>query len=412
MRVSLRFRKGLKKLFLNLIEGGINALPKWVDSKAPALRKHETYARYLVESMRPDDEFVKLLAKRFEEDARVGGISVICGVGNLVGIDYDPLKVMSASEAMKTIERFAKGFGHMIYGEVRVGKSKSRGTFLGGLHAFLFLPTEIIQQYEITINHTFPAEFKVRTTGLITISPSIYLDRKEKSVSAYVPISEPDVTILVTLYDDTLNDLRKLIEVLGGELVVTKIGKKGRKRGGGGSKGEPYHGMLDGKLVPPEKVFELYKLVAEYVGCEGLKRLVEALEADEPYWPVPYFIYSQYVKDCNHPRSSWTIVENALFRMGAEMGLSDEAMKLLYERVAEAEQWYEKVRGPVDHDTLEDNFEMALNFKEHGHDMAGACVLKLCGLCTKDCMGCLSGLVASKAFREAAVKAIRKILSG
>lgn len=397
MGVSSRFRRILAEKCRELIELGYSCFPKRANSKAPAFGKGESYQRFLVIPVREDLEFTKLVLKRFEEDEWVGGIALAGGVGGLVIIDYDAPK--TSKEAAERARKALELFGAAVYAENRVELDLRRDKlYRRGWHFALRVPVEKIAGKKIRVEHPYRAEFSVKHFGLATVSPSILV--KKDSFSLY--LRESSVELKETLYDRRLDTLPRLVEALGGKLSITEPGAPPGTVAAPAKPGQPYHGLNLG--VGREEVWSFLKAYAEMTDCPGLLRLVESLEKRDPM-PVPYFIYQDYVTDTNHPRSSWTLVENLLARILAEAGARDDAFEELAEALRESEEKYEKLVGPTGHETLRRNIASAKRFAEFGHDKAGACVLKLAGLCSNPCTETGFIKLASPLAREALSRA-------
>ena len=394
--MSSRFRRILAEKCRELIELGYSCFPKRANSKAPAFRKGESYQRFLVVPVREDPEFAKLVLKRFEEDEWVGGLALAGGVGGLAIIDYDAPK--TSREASQRAREALKVFGAVVYAENRVELDLRRDQLRRrGWHFALRVPVDKLSGKKIRVEHPYRAEFSVKHFGLATISPSILVSKD--SFSVY--LRESSVELKETLYDRRLDTLPRLVETLGGKLVITEPGAP-PSTGAPTKTGQPYHALNLG--VGREEVWGFLRAYAEMIDCPGLLRLVESLEKREPM-PVPYFIYQDYVGDTNHPRSSWTIVENLLARILAEAGARDEAFEELAEALRESEEKYEKLVGPTGHETLRRNIAAAKKFAEFGHDKAGACVFKLAGLCSNPCTETGFIKLASPLAREALSRA-------
>lgn len=390
VRVSERFRRLLRERCERLIDMGFSCFPKWADSKAPAFVKGESYQRFLVEPVMSDDGFRKLVLSRFE-DPRVGGIVLAGGVGGLVLVDYDPPKV--SAEAKTRAFRAVQEYGGLVYFDWRADYRKRR---LMGLHAILRAPVDRLQAMRVVVEHAYKAEFTVKTYGLVTVAPSVLANKE--TLSLYLPVSTID--IFETLYDERLDTLPRIVEALGGRLSLARIPQAPAAPQPGEEDGRPIHGLQ----LAIGNVWVFLREYARCTGCEGLLKLVESLERREPL-PLPYFIYQDYVRDAGHPRSSWTIAENLVFRILAEAGAGDEHFQEVMEAFAESETAYMKVRGPVDHRSLRENARRARRFKEFGHDKMGACLLRVAGLCHKKCTSTPFAVLRSRTARECLVRA-------
>jgi len=400
-KISLKFRKQLAELAETLIDSGINVLPKRYDSKSPAFRKGEKYQKYLVS--RIDEDFKKFIIKRILEDETVGGLSVIMFVGGLIGIDYDVLKVDREME--KAFKKLTKEYYDIVYMERRYGVNlRTQKLLKHGAHILLFANTKELQGKRIVVHHNFNAEFTVKRVGLLTIYPSVLVDKKEKEFSMYLKLSGIDLQN--TYYDKDLDVLNDIISKLGGKLELIDVDTR-RVGSIPTSDGEPVLGLKYDE-INGDNVVEFLKLLGELSGCEGLKNIVEMLEDGQI---VPYFIYSDYVYDTNHPRSSWTIIENHVFRLLAELGAHETAFDKMYELFKKAEDEYEKVYGKTAHKTLYINMKSAQKFKEFGHDKGGACIYQLLGLCNKQCTLNLYTYITTEAFRQAIITALKVIKS-
>jgi len=383
VKVSERFRKILRERCERLIESGINCFPRWVDSKSPAFKRGERYQKFLTSHIIEDEDFKKLIMSRFE-DPRVGAISIVSGgIGGVLGIDFDAIKV--DPRVWSSVKEVLREFGHMVYVDRRYGVDSAGALHKYGVHIALFSDFKFLTTHRIIIKHGYNTEFAVKR-GLITIYPSVYVEKKNSGIefSAYVKLSHSD--IFESTYDEGLEITKKIVEALGGELQVSPITSAtsiGTVVLGEESK-EPWHGFKDGQFLNQETVWIFLRNFAKVEKCEGLLRFVESLQNRDPM-PVTYFIYSDIVPNADHPRSSWTIVENAIFRLLAEIGATDAAFKEVRDAFKEAEDKYRKIVGEVAHESLDRNMDQARKFNEHGHDKVGACVFKIAGLCHRDC---------------------------
>jgi len=405
MKVSGRFRKMLRERCERLIEAGINCFPKWVYGRAPAFRRGEFYQKFLVVPISQDDNFKKLVLSRFD-DPKVGGIVVAGMVGGLLAIDNDALKIRKMEqEFLKAV----KDFGHMVYIDRRVALQLK--TALKGMHAVLFVDKTLFHKYVLKIKHNYNAEFAVKAYGLITVYPSLRIEKTDEGneLSVYVKLSQAD--IFDAVYDERLEVLPRFVEVFGGKLVIQPIDYSQAQVGEyTGQPGQPWHG-LGFREINGDNVFLFLKNYARIVRCAGLERLLESLEREEPF-PIPYVIYSSIVLDVNHPRSTWTLAENIIGRILGEVGADDSALAKVREAIEKSQEKYIKINGSVDHRTTRRNVTSAYRFKEFGHDKPGACIFKILGLCSEDC-----GLTAwlklkSAAAREAMEKAALLAIAG
>jgi len=405
MKVSERFRKTLKERCEHLIEAGINCFPKWLYGRAPAFRRGEQYQRFLVTPISQDDEFKKFVLSRFD-DPEVGGIVIVGHVGGVVAIDNDALKVKNME---KEFLRVVKELGHMVYIDRRVVLQPK--TALKGMHAVLFVDKELFRRYILKIEHNYNAEFAVKSYGLITVYPSLRIEKTDESreLSVYVKLSQAD--IFDAVYDERLEVLPKIIEAFGGKLVMQPIDYSQAQAGEyTGSPGEPWHG-LQFREINSDNVFLFLKNFARIMYCEGLERLVESIEREEPF-PMPYVIYQSLVPDTNHPRSSWTLAENIIGRILGEVGADESALLKVREAIERSQEKYMKINGSVDHRTVRANLARAYKFKEFGHDKPGACIFKLMGMCGSECnLTCWLKLKTSSA-REALEKAALLAIGG
>jgi hypothetical protein len=377
MPVSARFRKVLQKTCEELIELGYSCFPKRATSKAPAFKRGESYQKFLVTPVREDPDFAKLVLKRFEEDPWVGGIALAGGVGGLVLVDYDPPKV--SREALARARKAVELYGSAVYAEFRAIYDYRRDALRrGGYHFVLRGPIEKLTGKKIRVGHGYKAEFAVKHFGLVTVHPSILVTKTDFSLY----LRESSVELKATLYDRRLDTLPRLVEALGGKLVIAGVPDLAPKQQSQTPRGQPYHGLDLG--IASDTLWRFLKEYAVLMDCPGLYRLVESLEKGEPM-PIPYFIYQDYFPDTGHPRSSWTIVENLLARILAEAGAGDDAFEALEEALRRSEELYEKRYGPVDHRSLRRNIQSARRFNEFGHDKAGACIFKVTGLCSREC---------------------------
>jgi len=403
MRVSARFRDILRKRCQSLIESGINCFPRWVNSKAPAFRKGERYQKFMIQPLMDDEDFKNLVLKRFD-DSRVGGISIVSGgAGGVLGIDYDPIKIdLSLWENVKKI---IDEYGHIVYVDRRYGISEKGRLLKHGVHIILQSDKQFLTKHRIKIRHNFKAEFTVRR-GLITVYPSVYIVTKgEPQFSVYLKLSNAD--ILDAVYDEKTEILREIIEILGGSLQIAPITTE--RYVVSDEIKEPWHGFQDGRFLDSKSVWTFLKNFAKIERCEGLLRILESLEKRDAF-PMTYFIYSDVVPNVDHPRSSWTIVENTIFRLLAEVGASEEAFREIRDAFKESEDKYRKVISDVAHETLDQNMEQTRRFNEHGHDKVGACIFKLAGLCYRYCT--TTCWLKVKSSRDSIIKALHLALKG
>jgi len=380
VRVSERFRKILRERCERLIESGVNCFPRWIDSKSPAFRKGEKYQRFLTVPITEDEDFKKFVLQKFE-DPRVGAISIVSGcIGGVLGIDFDAIKV--DPQLWNSVKKVLSDYGHMVYVDRRYGIDSKGALHKHGVHIILFSDSKFLSTHRIKIKHSYNVESGVKK-GLITIYPSIYITKEGNSIefSAYVRLSHAD--IFDTTYDESLEIAKKIIEILGGELQVSPITSTGTVVLGEESN-EPWHGFKDGQYLDQETVWIFLRNFAKIEKCEGLLRFIESLQNRDPM-TVTYFIYSDIVPNTDHPRSSWTIVENAIFRLLAEVGAADAVFGEIRGAFKESEDRHRKIVGEVPHESLDRNMEQARRFNEHGHDKVGACVFKVAGLCHRDC---------------------------
>ena len=396
MRVSSKFRKLLREKCEQLIEGGINCFPKWLKGNMPAFKKGEHYQRYMVQPIMEDDDFKKLVLQRFD-DPRVGGIVVVGGVGGLVAIDNDAVKVRKME---KEIIQVMKEYGHMVYMDRRVLLHPK--TQLKGLHMILFIDKAIFNTHILRIEHRYNAEFTIKQHGLVTVYPSLRIENKELSV--YLKLSSAEIVDAV--FDERLEVLPRIIEAFGGKLIMQKIDYSQAQTGEyTGSPGQPWHG-LQYREINSDNVFLFLKNYARIVRCPGLEAIVTALE-NEDVFPARYFIYSSIVYDTQHPRSTWTLIENCIGRILGEVGADDSAVLKVIDAFEKSQNKYKKKEGDVDHKTLRRNITVARRFKEFGHDRPGACVFRLLGLCPEETCGLTCWLkLKSTAAREALEKAV------
>ncbi|ADM28762.1 hypothetical protein Igag_1970 [Ignisphaera aggregans DSM 17230] len=405
MKVSERFRKMLRERCEHLIDGGINCFPKWLHGRVPSFRKGESYQKFLVTPISEDNEFKKFILKRFE-DPEVGGIVIVGHVGGVVAIDNDALKVKNME---KEFLRVVKEFGHIVYIDRRVVLQPK--VSLRGMHATLFVDRELFHKYIFKIEHNYNAEFTIRAHGLITVYPSLRIEKSDEGneLSVYLKLSQAD--IFDALYDERLEVLPKIIEAFGGKLVLQPIDySKAEASEYTGSPGEPWHG-LQFREITANNVFLFLKNFARIMHCEGLERIVESIEKEEPF-PMPYVIYQSLVPDTNHPRSSWTLAENIIGRILGEAGADESALLKVREAIERSQEKYMKINSSVDHRTVRANLTRAYKFKEFGHDKPGACVFKLMGMCGSECnLTCWLKLKTSSA-REALEKAALLAIAG
>ena len=378
VRISERFRRFLRERCENLIESGVNCFPKWAVGRAPAFKKGERYAKFLVTPINEDEEFKKLVLDRFN-DPGVGGIVVVPRVGGLLPIDCDVPKVVNLEREIKAL---VKEFGHLVYIDRRAAydgkKARPRG-----LHAVLYVDKGLFNTHQLLIKHSYNAEFAIKSSTPLTVFPSVRLEKNGKTVefSAYIKLSSAD--LFDAVFDERLEVLPRVIEMLGGKLEIVRIDTSmAETKEYTGEPGTPFHGMSLG--IGPDEVMLFLRNFVRIIRCEAFEHILDALEKGEPF-PIPYFIYSDYVVDCNHPRSSWTLVENFIGRVLGEAGASDDALDKVIEMFEKSEGRYAEVAGAVDHKTVRRNITSSARFREFGHDKAGACLLKLIGLCYKDC---------------------------
>lgn len=408
VRVSQRFRDLLRKRCEEIIECGFNCFPKWVDSRMPAFKKGERYQRFLTTPIQEDDDFKKLILKRFD-DPKVGGLVVVGRVGGLCPIDCDAPKVVNMEDRIMKLWRELK---HMVYIDRRVVE-RNGGVELKGLHVILMIDKEVFLNNKIRIRHQYPAEFSIHDKQPLTISPSLRLERENgrKVFSAYLRISLADLPADI-VYDENLDILKTVVEILGGRLEILPIDYSNAEAGEySGEPGTPYHG-LSFREINADNVFLFLKNFARIIQCPGLERLIDSLESGEPM-PIHYFIYQDVVPDCKHPRSSWTIVENIVGRILAEAGVDDSAFDKIEEAFRKSEEEYMKAMGKVDHKTLRNNLSRARHFKEFGHDKCGACIFHITGLCdVEECPTRVIDKLKILAARDAIEKAVALTKAG
>jgi hypothetical protein len=397
VQVSERFRLKLRNICERLLGAGFNCFPKYIDSKAPAFKPGESYERYLVEPIPPDSDFAKLILQRFTEDPRVGGIAVAGGVGGLAIIDYDATKV--SGDAIAYAIHTVLKYGELIYADLRVDREL---TDMGGWHFALRVNTELLQGKRIKISHPFQAEFRVKLLGLVTIAPSRLLDGG-KSGKMWRYVKAPLTADLPeTLYDQRLDTLPKIIQELGGKMVLESI-DAARVVGEWPGDGKPAHGLKLG--INGDNVWDFLERLAIALDCPGFLRFVQAVRAG--VWPVRYAIYSD-LAPADHPRSTWTVAENVLFRALAEAGAEDSAFDAVYDAVVRAQEVYQRAAGPVDHTAkrVRENMKAVRKFRDHGHDRKGYCIFKLVGLCDRiTCDATTYGRLTSPMGRQALQKA-------
>ena len=405
MKISERFRKLLRERCERLIESGINCFPKWVDSQAPAFKKGEQYQKFLTTPIGEDENFKKLILERFS-NPRVGGIVVVGRVQGLVAIDNDAVKVVNLE---KEFAKLVIEYGHIIYIDRRIvvhPKIK-----LKGLHAILFIDKQLFNKYIIKIKHSYNAEFSIKSRGLITVYPSLRIEKQNAGyeLSVYVKASTSD--IFDAIFDERLEVLQKIAEIFNAKVEMIPIDYSVAETGEyEGTPGQPWHG-LQYKEINQDNVFLFLKNYARLIRCEGLERLAASLEKEEPI-PIPYEIYNSMVQDANHPRSTWTLAENIVGRVLGEVGADESALLKVREAFEKSEKLYMKSNGNVDHKTTRANLTRAYRFKEFGHDKPGACIFYLLGLCRENCgLTCWLRL-KSAANREALEKAVALTLSG
>jgi len=367
-----------------LYEAGMNVLPLF-SNKKPAFIKGETYQMYLVKRM--DREFFEgvTLARIRSMDRpwrNVTGIAVVCGMSGVVAVDYDWAK-LGLPEIEQRIERLVNDFGSFVYIERRVGIDGSRY----GLHAIVRVPNAMTTDFRVRPLLNLSGEFNVRNYGLINVCPTVLT--VDGIISKYRRLSF--VRLEHTYYDEDLSVLKRVVEILGGELNLKdfrRIETNGEVRIGG-EPGKPRLGLKIGSAIRDGRLaLRALKAIGEALGCEGFVAVIEGIEHGE--WIVPYRILSAEYGDSlwRHPRSTWTIVENHIFRTLAEIGVSREVGKEVLDIVRELERRILESSVTVERSmkNLEKNFATAYLFKEHGHDARGACIYKLLGMCTRvDC---------------------------
>lgn len=405
--------KRIKRLLIEVAEqlyaSGINVLPVWSrgSKKMPAVRKGEQYIQWQQRRM-TREEFESFTIARLEDmnEFRYAlGIAIVNGIGGVATIDFDPAKTPDPL-IQKRVNEAVDTFGSFVYMERRIGLSGKKY----GFHAILRVPNA--RALNIKINSPYKSEFSVRTTGITVVAPSLRIEGKE--VSMYVKQSFVDIPS--TYYDKDLSVLTRIIEVLGGKIEKIVHGIPSEE--GGSRRGEPAIGLKIGKEIREPRQALLFLLdVGSRLGCEGFVEVVRNLM--EGRWIVEYRILRDVV-DVRHYRSTWTIIENHIFRILAEVGVPRGVCEKIAEMIREAELKYIEENGVEDaavldhvNENLFNNLDQALSFKEHGHDPSGACVYKLLGLCSKPCTTTFLSKVFSNAplLKTSVMKVIERVRS-
>lgn len=378
MKVSESYRNKLRQICLDLIDSGINCLPRWLDSQAPAFSQGERYQKFFSVLIRDSPDDREMIARKFDSP-RVGGIVVVYNPRTgILPIDADHVKVVDLEASIKKV---VSSYGHAVYFDRRISSNNLKKY---GLHIVAFAPKEVLLNSKIRIVHGWEgkAEFAVKI-GCLTVYPSLRLDRETGDLSVYYKLSR--VELKESLYDEKLNTIPSIVKELGGKLIVEQI----MHRSNEGAvpdridPGTPYHG-LSIKLAPDQVPFVIYNFL-RLTGCPGEVVDVFKLIFQQKIMAIPYFIYSAVVMDTDHPRSSWTILENYVGRLLGELGAGEEALAYAESVLRESEEAYLRANGPVDHRTLRRNLVTAYRFREFGHDRVGACIFKILNICHEPC---------------------------
>jgi len=398
-----KIKEKLVEVAEKLYQAGFNVLPAWA-WKRPAFLKEEHYQQWLTMRM-TRDEFEEITLARIRSMEKpwdkVLGIAVVCGVSGLVAVDYDVAK-LGQPDIEARIAKVIDEFGSFVYIERRIGLDGTKY----GLHVVVRFPVGVSPRVDPKL--PYQAEFSARDYGLLYTAPSVMIIDGKKTVYkrlSFVPLYQ-------TYYDYDCSVLKQIVGILGGELRLAK--KTEKSTGSGGKSGVPKLGLKLGKAIKdPDLALRVLKAIAVRLDCEGFAALIDLVSRG--YWPVPYEILHQRFGSSlwNHYRSTWTIVENHIFRTLAEIGVPKEVAEEIKNRIKKME--IELMNSSAfaierDADNIDKNFEAAYEFKEHGHDTKGACIYKLLGICSRtDCPNTFLGLLFSNP--EAVKKAIIEVLN-
>ncbi len=377
-KLVTRVKEVLSRVAEVYYSAGLNVLPTWSWKKIPAVRKGEGYEKWLVRRMTREEfeSFTLARIRDTKEFRNVLGIAIVNGIGGVVTIDYDVAK-NGSPEIEERVRRLVREFGSFVYIERRVGADGSKY----GVHVVLRVPNP--RELDVRVEHPYSGEITVRTNGITVVAPSIYAPRSR--ISQYVKLSFVDIS--TTYYDKDLSVLKEILLVLG----VTKIdvGKGAPARIGSGFRGVRIGLRMGREIDSVEKALRLLAEVGKVLGCVGFVKVVEGIARGE--WFVEYRILREVV-NVNHTRSTWTIIENHIFRTLAEAGVREEIVWQVANLIRSLEEEFLKRNGVSDaavydhiYENLENNVEQALKFSEHGHEPSGACIYRLLDLCPNPC---------------------------